>query len=69
MNKLLLILAITLASGCATSMVGVHKGNIAAEEAGTTDEATKRVRFKALTKKAKTKLQEIADERLYGLKP
>lgn len=76
MNKLLLILAITLTAGCAAGMVGVHKGNIAAGEAGlyslgpesedTPDEAIKRVRFNAMIEEAKRGLQEIAEQERNG---
>lgn len=72
MNKLLLILAITLTTGCVAGMVGVHKGNIAAGEAGlyslgpenedTSDEAIKRIRFNAMIKEAKIKLHQIAEQ-------
>ena len=71
MKKLALILIVTL-SGCSAGMVGVHKGNIAAAEAGlhalgpesedTTEEAAKRVRFNAMIEEAKIELNEIAQQ-------
>ena len=76
-HKLLIsgLFVITL-TGCAAGMVGVHKGNIAAGEAGlhslgpesedTPDEAVKRVRFNAMIEEAKIKLQEIAEQERNG---
>lgn len=58
--------------GCAAGMVGVHKGNIAAGEAGlhslgpenedTPEEARKRIRFNEMIEEAKSKLHEIAEK-------
>jgi hypothetical protein len=72
MNKLLLVLITIMITGCAAGMVGVHKGNVAAGEAGlyslgpesedTSEEARKRVHFNAMIEEAEIGLHEIAEQ-------